>query len=375
MEPFKNWLSPALVGCIADHLQKHVNDFDRAAFEQPVLAALPALELKQRAQCIADHIHAALPADFASRNGIMRAMLHPDAENYFADGSDAAGLRGWGIYPLTIVVGQHGMADFDASLELLREMTKRGTSEFDVRPFLMADQARALAIITRWTDDANQHVRRCASEGTRPRLPWGMQLTGLVADPAPLMPLLQALRDDPVEYVRRSVANSLNDIAKDHPDLVADLAHDWMKGASKPRERLLRHACRTLIKQGNSRALAAFGIKPPQLEFGPLTVENPVVDFGGALEFSASIASTAGHPQALIIDYIVHFKKANGAQAGKVFKWKKLTLEKGQTLRLSRKHPIRPITTRKYYAGQQALSLRINGQDFGMAEFELRMAE
>ncbi|WP_114287392.1 DNA alkylation repair protein [Candidatus Halocynthiibacter alkanivorans] len=375
MEPFKNWLSPELVVCIADHLQTHVDEFDRPSFEQPVLAALPALELKQRAQCIADHIHAALPADFASRNKILRAMLHPDAENGFEGGSDGAGLRGWGIYPLTIVVGQHGLADFDASLELLKEMTKRGTSEFDVRPFLMADQARALAIITDWTVDANQHVRRCASEGTRPRLPWGMQLSGLVADPAPLLPLLRALRDDPEEYVRRSVANSLNDIAKDHPDLVADLTHDWMKDASKPRERLLRHACRTLIKQGHSHALAAFGIAPPQLEFGPLTVLSPVVEFGGAVEFSASIASTVALPQALIIDYIVHFKKANGTQAGKVFKWKKLTLEAGQSLKLSRKHPIRAITTRKYYAGQQAVSLRINGTDFGRAEFELRMPE
>jgi 3-methyladenine DNA glycosylase AlkC len=375
MEPFKNWLSPALVTCIADHLQKHVDDFDRAAFETPVLAALPALELKQRAQCIADHVHAALPADFASRNRILQAMLHPDAENGFDGGSDGDGLRGWGIYPLTIVVGQHGLADFDASLALLREMTKRGTAEFDVRPFLMADQARALAIIKDWAGDANQHVRRCASEGTRPRLPWGVQLTGLVADPAPLLPLLKALRDDPEEYVRRSVANNLNDIAKDHPDLVADLAHDWMKGAAKPRERLLRHGCRTLIKQGHSHALAAFGIAPPQLEFGPLAVQSPVVDFGGALEFSACIASTAAQPQALIIDYIVHFKKANGTQAGKVFKWKKLTLEAGQTVKLSRKHPIRAITTRKYYAGQQAVSLRINGKDFGRAEFELRMAE
>jgi len=199
-----------------------------------------------------------------------------------------------------------------------------------------------------------------------------MRLTQLVADPSPTLPLLKALRDDEEEYVRRSVANHLNDISKDHPDLVADLAKDWMRGADRNRERLLRHACRTLIKQGHPVALAAFGIKPPQIELGDLSIETDVVKFGGALKFTADISSTDAAPQTLVIDYVMHFRKADGTRAGKVFKWKNVTLKGAETMTLKRSHPIRPITTRRYYEGRQALSLRINGRDFGYAEFDLK---
>lgn len=373
MEPFKNFISPQLIALTADQLEHHLPGFVRADFEPPLLAALPHLELKQRAQRIADHLHDILPSALPERHAILLAMLHPDDQGSAGKSSDGDGLCGWGIYPLTIVVGQHSHAEFDDALAVLREMTKRGTAEFDVRPYLIADQSRALAIITPWARDPNMHVRRLVSEGTRPRLPWGQQLSGLVKDPAPTLPLLAALRDDPEEYVRRSVANHLNDIAKDHPDLVADLAQDWMKTADKNRQKLLRHACRTLIKQGHPTALASFGIHPPVLSLDQFTVTSPQVQFGDALTFSATLRSTSDQDQALIIDYIVHFKKANGSLSGKVFKGSKQTLQAGQSIILKRSHSIRPITTRKYYPGAHALSLRINGQDFGLQHFDLVM--
>ncbi len=375
MEPFKNLMSPELVSCTAGHLSRHVSGFDRQAFQNSILARLPELELKQRAQLIADHVHGALPENIAERNAIIQAMLHPDENEHAGEKSDEDGLCGWGIYPLTMVVGQHGLDDFDGSMALLKEMTKRGTAEFDIRYFLIADQPRALGIISSWVDDPNRHVRRLVSEGTRPRLPWGMQLKQLVADPAPTLSLMKALRDDEHEYVRRSVANHLNDIAKDHPDMVAELAGEWMKGADNNRKRLLRHACRSLIKQGHSGALGAFGIEPPRLKLTHLTIHNSPVVFGEKLEFSTSLTSSKTSAQDLVIDYIVHFKKANGALVPKVFKWKTMTLGAGQTIELTRNHAIRPITTRRYYAGDQALSLRINGRDFGLADFTLHMPE
>ena len=206
-------------------------------------------------------------------------------------------------------------------------------------------------------------------------LPWAMQLPQLITDPSPMLPILKALRNDNEEYVTRSVANHLNDIAKDHPDRVASLALEWMKGADKAREKLVRHACRTLIKQGHTTALKAFGIGPPRLELEVLKIDTPTVNFGDALEFSAQLRSTGKNTQSLIIDYLIHFKKANGTLVAKVFKWTKLTLEPGETRTLTKKHPIRPITTRRYYAGQQGLSLRINGQDFGDAQFGLTMPD
>jgi len=302
-------------------------------------------------------------------------MLHPDQEDHVDAKSDADGICGWGVMPLSMVVGQHDLKHFDSSLALLREMTTRSSSEFAVRYFLLDDQPRALAIMGSWADDPNQHVRRLVSEGTRPRLPWAMQLPQLIEDPSPMLPILESLRDDPEEYVRRSVANHLNDIAKDHPDLVGRLAGEWMQDADKHRERLVRHACRTLIKQGHPGALAAFGLGPPELELESLDIANSVVSFGTKLEFSAELRSTSNEPQPLIVDYLIHFLKANGSTSAKVFKWTKFTLAPGESRLLERSHPIRPITTRRYYSGVQRLSLRINGRDFGDAEFQLTGTE
>jgi 3-methyladenine DNA glycosylase AlkC len=370
MEPFKNAFSPQLVNAIADQLRKHIPSFKRKSFVGPILEDLENLELKARSLLIADHLHLALPDGHEERGSILRAMLHPD-EN--AGPSDELGIRGWGMLPLTTVVGQHGLDDFDESLRLLRDMTSRFSSEFAVRYFLLADQDRALGIIRGWLDDPNHHVRRLVSEGTRPRLPWAMRLPRLIEDPAPILPILTYLRDDAEEYVRRSVANHLNDIAKDHPDLVAQLANDWMRGAGKNRQRLVRHACRTLIKQGHRAALEAFGIGKPRVILETLTIATGTVDLGNTLDFSATLASTAKTPQPLVIDYVVHFRKANGKLAAKVFKWKQVTLQPEEPLEINRSHSIRPITTRRYHGGVQALSLRINGEDFGYQEFDLNV--
>ena len=375
MEPFKNIFSAEMVGWLADHLGRHDRRFDRIAFEAAILPTLEDLELKERAQLIADAVHDRLPEDHAERAHILEAILHPDELDHANQPSDEDGICGWGILPLTMVVGQHGIDDFDRALGLQKEMTKRFSSEFGVRHFLLADQDRALRIMSGWIGDPNRHVRRLVSEGTRPRLPWAMQLPRLIEDPSPMLPILEALRDDEEEYVRRSVANHLNDIAKDHPDLIADIAKSWMRDADGNREKLIRHACRSLIKSGHREALAAFGLGAPEIGSVDIRVEAPTVDYGGALAFSAELTSTASKPQSLVVDYLVHFRKANGKLAAKVFKGTKLVLEPGETHSYSRSHPIRPITTRKYYPGTQGLSLRINGQDFGYAEFELIMPD
>jgi len=373
LEPFKNNISPELVRCIGGHIVRHLEGFDRHAFETDILAELEALELKQRAALIAKIMHQHLPVDLDQRFAVLRKMLHPMTEVAFDRGSDEHGIRGWGMMPLGMVVSGCGLDDFDASFALLKEMTRRATAEFDVRPFLDMDQDKALAIMAPWVIDDSVHVRRLVSEGTRPRLPWGLRLKKLVADPSPTLPLLEALKDDPEDYVRRSVANHLNDIAKDHPDLVAEIAARWLKDADKNRDKLVRHACRSLVKQGHSATLKAFGLNPPEIQVdGPL-ITTEKVEYGSALGFRVDLTATSEAPQDLVLDYLVHFKKANGSLAPKVFKWTKLTLDPGETLSLSRDHAIRPITTRVYYGGTQAVSLRINGRDFGFSEFELVM--
>jgi 3-methyladenine DNA glycosylase AlkC len=372
MEPFKNRISAELVGHIGGQLEQHLPDFKRKSFEKVILGQLDGLELKDRAQLIADHMHEILPTGAKKRAKIVRAMLHPRGTEK-GQQSDSEGITGWGMFPLGMLVGQNGLSDFVGSLNLLKDMTGHFSSEFDVRYFLIEDQDRALAIMGKWVDHPDYHVRRLLSEGTRPRLPWGMQLPQLIADPTPMLPLLEILRDDEEEYVRRSVANHLNDIAKDHPDLVAKLAKKWLKGASPAREKLVRHACRSLIKQGHTATLEAFGLGAPKIDSTKLAVKTKKVTFGDALAFSATISSTSKQKQSLVIDYLVHFKKANGDLAGKVFKWKKVTLAPGESLTIEKSHPIKPITTRRYYGGKQGISLRINGADIGFEEFSLKM--
>ncbi|MFN3955284.1 MAG: DNA alkylation repair protein [Pararhodobacter sp.] len=372
MEPFKNFLSPAVVRRIADHLVRVQPGLDHAAFMAPVLERLESLEMKARAGLIAEALHRALPADPGARAATLEAMLHP-ACNGGGDGSDDSGLRGWAVWPLSMVIERHGLADFDGSLALLRHMTMRFTAEFAVRPFLIADQPRALAVMAGWLDDPNEHVRRLVSEGTRPRLPWGMRLPALIADPAPALPLLEALRDDPAGYVRRSVANHLNDIAKDHPALVCDLAGRWIVDAPPERRVLLRHACRGLIKAGDPAALAVFGQHAPQIAPAVPVLARDRLAMGEVLEFSVRLRSTAARDQTVSVDYLLYFRKADGSLRPKVFKGVTRSLAPGETWDFTRRHALRPVTTRRHYPGEHALALRINGQDTEAVAFDLRL--
>lgn len=371
MEPFKSVYSPGLVSLIGRLMPRHWAGFNAGAFENAVLPGLEALELKARAQLIADALHAQLPGDAEERNRILTAVLHPDPLDHAAAPSDEDGICGWGILPLTMIVGQHGLDAFDSSMAALAEMTKRFSSEFGIRHFLLADQPRALAIMEGWLDDPSQHVRRLVSEGARPRLPWAMRLPSLMADPEPMLPFLERLRDDPEPYVRRSVANHLNDIAKDHPSLAAGLIRDWSQGAGRERMAMLRHAARGLIKSGNAAALAVFGHGAARIAPAVPVLASQAVRMGEALGFAVTLSARSGSQQRLAVDYIVHFRKANGALSPKVFKGWVLTLGAGETRTLRGQHRFRAVTTRRHYPGPHALSLRINGQDTQAVGFEL----
>jgi 3-methyladenine DNA glycosylase AlkC len=217
----------------------------------------------------------------------------------------------------------------------------------------------------------NAHVRRLASEGCRPRLPWGLRLGAFVRDPEPVLTVLEALRDDPSEAVRRSVANNLNDVSKDHPDLAAAVAARWLEDAPEERRRLVRHALRGLVKAGHPGALAALGLSPAPVRLAALEVATPTVTFGGALEFAATLTLGGEAAREIALDYVVHHRKANGATAPKVFKWRRLRLDPGASVRLVRRHALRPITTRVYYDGAHRVEVVANGETLGGAEFAL----
>lgn len=217
-EPFKNLLNAGLVHEAAQHLARHAAGFDRRRFVALATQGLEALEMKARAMLIADALQATLPPRFADAADVLEAALAPaEAGDAMAQLSGLQnGLRGWILWPVGEFVARRGLAEPDRALQTLHAMTQRFTAEFAIRPFIVEHPALVFDTLARWTTDPSHHVRRLVSEGSRPRLPWGLQLKSLIRDPSPTLPLLHALQDDPSEYVRRSVANHLNDIAKDH---------------------------------------------------------------------------------------------------------------------------------------------------------------
>jgi len=374
MEPFKNLLNKNIIEGMASHFKRHWSTFDDKGFVADATKNLDSLELKARTNQITEAMIKHLPADFNEAGKIMLASLGSPLDDDVSAGTvDAKGISGWAVTPLTHYVGLRGHDHFDLSMTLFKEMTKRASSEFGIRFFILESPKKTLSVLKVWTTDSNQHVRRLVSEGSRPRLPWATSLSMYIKEPSPVIDLLEQLKDDDKEYVRRSVANSLNDISKDHPEIVVEIATQWMKGASKKREKLIRHACRTLLKSGNKKALRVFGYNSPIIQPTCIDILTPEVVFGSALQFTVSLCSDSTRDQALMIDYVIHHRKSNGSTSRKVFKWKKITLPAKKILISTKKHTIKKITTRVYYPGVHTVEVMVNGVSVAVADFRLLM--
>lgn len=381
-EPFKNLISTRTVDTAGRHLQRVWPRFNRHAFEQQAASGLDALEFKARAMQLANALEATLPDRFALAADLIEASLAPptalDAEgepvglanNEHGD-ADEPGLRGWVVWSLAEFVARRGMDDLPRALACLHALTQRFSAEFAIRPFIQRHPDTVFATLAQWVNDPSAHVRRLVSEGSRPRLPWGLRLQALVADPSPSLPLLRALQDDTSAYVRRSVANHLNDIAKDHPDLVASWVQAHRPGASAHREALLRHASRSLIKQGHAPTLSAWGLGRGLQGEARLRLSAPHASVGGHIGLEVALHSTATAPQTLVIDYLVHHVRANGDTSPKVFKGWKRVLEPGERCTLGKHHSLRPVTTRTLYPGRHRIELQINGEVCAEASFDL----
>lgn len=288
-------------------------------------------------------------------------------------------LRGWAVWPVSTAVAAAAVEDgtpaaFDDALMLLARMTGVLTSEFAIRTLINHDPDRTLAAALTWTASPDEHVRRLASEGTRPYLPWAVRVPVLSARGEATVPVLDALYRDPSEYVRRSVANHLNDLSRDHPELVVDTAARWLADpapdGSTPR--LVRHALRTLVKKGDPHALELLGYASP----AALTIDGPhldrtVVETGGRVELRALLRNDGETAVRLLVDYVVHHRKADGSQSPKTFKLTTVTLEPGQSTEVRRAHSFREITTRRYRPGAHAVALQVNGVRTDAVPFEL----
>ena len=372
-EPFKNLIAPALVRTAARHLRRVWSAFPQQRFEQMAVDGLERLELKQRVRHVATALAATLPDDFPRAADVLEAVLAPprDDTDLGALRCGADGLAGWIVWPMTEFVAQRGLAQPVRALRALHALTQRSTAEFAIRPFLIEHEALTLATLRAWLDDPSAHVRRLVSEGSRPRLPWGIRLQRFCADPAPTLPLLERLQDDPSDYVRRSVANHLNDIAKDHPEVVVAWLARHLPAAPSARRALLKHASRTLVKKGHRAVLAAWGVDRALRGEATLTIEPARVRIGGEVTLTVELHSRSRSAQALVVDYVVHQVRRGGATSPKVWKGWTPELAAGERRTLRKRHSCKPVTTRVDHPGHHAVDLRINGRLVAQSGFEL----
>ncbi|WP_334061666.1 DNA alkylation repair protein [Alteromonas genovensis] len=358
-EAFKNVFNPEFVQELIGRIKSCYSDFDEATFQALVFDDnWEARELKQRMRHISVCLRQSLPENLSAAYDI----IHQVAIN-FGEKMDIAPM----VFP--DFVEHYGLEHTD-SLNLLEHLTRHSSSEFAVRPFIIQDQDTVMSLMYDWAESDNYHVRRCASEGTRPRLPWAMALPALKKDPTPILPILEQLKDDPELYVRRSVANNLNDIAKDNPDIIISCAKAWL-GQSKNIDWVVKHGCRTLLKQGHPEVLALFGFAPPEhLSVTDLKYDDSV-SMGEALNFSFELISDATQPLGkLRLEFAIDFMKANGKQARKVFQISEGTVhEKRKSV--TKTFSFKPITTRKYYKGEHGLAILVNGVEMTHSSFLL----
>jgi len=363
----KNQLGEAAVQHIARCLSELMPTFESELFCAAALDGLEQYELKQRVMHIIQALHTVLPADFAQAATILGNIPH-----VWRTQDTVAKISSFAAWPLIDYASIYRLAQPKVALALLKKLTPLFSAEFAIRPFILAHLDYCMQQFAQWVHDDDEHVRRLVSEGPRPRLPWGMQLKGFIQDPRPAIPLLTTLNNDPSLYVRRSVANHLNDISKDNPELLIAICRNWQHDASAHTHWIIKHATRSLVKAGHPEVLQLLGYQPQlALQAVHLHLTATQLQLGDHLEFSCSIASTSANNQALVIDFAIHFMKANGQQKAKVFKLKTCNLAAQQQLTIQKRHAIKAITTRQYYAGTHKLEILVNGQSVASQCFEL----
>lgn len=364
----KDQIDPPLVRQLAGRIARVHPQFARPDFIAAVDAELHPLELKARFALIAAQLRRFLPAEYPPALEILVAVLTDEAQGF--EPIDNPAFR---LLSIPAFIEKYGLEHPRESLAAMAAITHCTSCEAAIRPFIVRYPQQTFRTLHRWAKDPSPHLRRLVSEGTRPRLPWAPRLRGFIADPTPTLALLEHLKDDPSLYVRRSVANHLNDISKDNPQLLLDRLEIWEAGASVDRMWLITHALRGLIKDGDPRALGILGYKPAAVQLHGLELQPARLRFGNRLQFSFELQNTSYESQRLMVDFRLHFVKANGRTIPKVFKLRKLAQRPHARTRITKSHPIRPISTRRHYPGRHRLDILVNGQQLGSAEFELVM--
>ena len=368
-DTLKTFFSPSLVRRLAGDLANVHPRFPAERFIKDACAGLGALELLDRGRHISRALAAHLPQSYPDAIDVLLRSLGPE---HASDELMGAGMAPFFYLPHVQFVADHGLGHFDVSMRAQYELTKRFSAESSIRAYIASDPERTLAVLRGWTNDSNAHVRRLVSEGTRLRLPWAPRVPWLDAHPERVLALLELLKDDPSTLVRRSVANNLNDLGKLHPDLLAATAETWLEGASPERRSLIEHALRSAVKRGDANALRLLGYgTKPAVSLESVTFQPRRVQIGGRVAMRFALRSRSRRPQDLLVDAAVHFVKARGTTAAKVFKITRLALPANQVATLQVTFSLAVHTTRVPQPGVHAVDVIVNGTAMRAGSFRV----
>ncbi|PKF63647.1 DNA alkylation repair protein [Psychromonas sp. psych-6C06] len=356
-ELLKEVYNQAFINSVADHFQAVYPAFEKQKFVTTIFDEYWSdKELKARLTFIAQTLHYFLPCNF-KQSCIILKQVAPHFSGYEAM-----------FFPAFVEL--YGLDDYQTSVDTLAVLTQFSSAEFAVRPFIVSYPNKMMAQMRDWANSENVHIRRLASEGCRPRLPWASALPDFKLDPEPILPILEQLKDDDEDYVYRSVANNLNDISKDHPQLVIDIAHKWLQGKpSKNRMWLVKHACRGLLKKADPNILTLFGFSSPKhIQVQNLKL-NGTVRLGEKLDFTFTLISEKSLGKCRL-EFAISFMKSNGKQLDKIFKISEFNIS-GKCKNISKQFSFKAISTRQYYQGEHQLHIIVNGVKMAQQVFQL----
>jgi 3-methyladenine DNA glycosylase AlkC len=356
MDPLKEMFNAAFYQQLARQLVKSYPSFDDKKFLEDVTGPLATLSLNERMRHTSQVMHRYLPDNYKKTISILKETI-PHVKTGYTNL----------LFP--DYVSQFGMNDFKTSIDALHYFTSFGSSEFAIRVFLKQDIEKTLPVMYRWSQDKNEHVRRLASEGSRPRLPWSFKLESIIQQPRLTEPILQNLKQDDSLYVRKSVANHLNDIAKDSPEYVLKLVKSW-DTAHPHTAWIVKRGCRSLLKQGNRKSMTLFNFtKNAQVSIKNFSLSSSRLKLNDSLTFTFDILSEKSSIQRLMVDYKIYYAKKSGQQLPKVFKLKEVELKPGEKITLNKKQRFQDFTTRKLHSGEHIIELIVNGKPMKRAKF------
>jgi 3-methyladenine DNA glycosylase AlkC len=365
--PLKNVFNEKTVTDLANRIKSVFEDFDTENFIKENVLFFPQLAFLERSKHLREKLRTFLPDDYAVAINILLKALGPEL-----DPEDVAALDGFVVMAQCDFVSEYGKNHFDLSFKALYEMTKRFSAEGYVRTFIEIDYEKSMKILHDWCKDPNPHVRRLVSEGTRPRLPLAGRIKRFQKNPQPVIELLEKLKDDTSLYVRRSVANNINDIAKDNPEIAISTLKRWHSIDNKNVLWVVRHASRYLLKKGNIEVLKFLGYNPDvKIELNQFKIDNTLYKIGAEMKIAFSLTIHEIKKSKVMIDYIIGFVKANGKIAEKVFKMRDCNLAKEENVEVLKSHKFKDTSGRKHYPGEHYILLQINGIRFHKISFNI----